>query len=182
MTAVATLGIGAIVILAVPHLKEQLGAGGLVFGIAMGMLGVGSVVGGLLAGRLSRWLSTTSIVSGMLILAGVAIVAFAYASSYTVVLVSVAVVGACVVMARGALDTISQALSPDDMCGRVQSAVNMLVVGGMALAEGLSGVLGDLLGVQVVFIAAGLITGLTGVAAALVLRGTGRMVAAATAR
>jgi DHA3 family macrolide efflux protein-like MFS transporter len=182
VTAAATLGIGAIVILAVPHLKEQLGAGGLVFGVAMGMLGVGSVMGGLLASRLSQWLSTTSIVSGMLILAGVAIIAFAYASSYVVVLISVAVVGACIVLARGSLDTISQALSPDEMCGRVQSAVNMLVVGGMALAEGISGVLGDLLGVQVVFVAAGLITGLTGVVAGFVLRGTGRMVAEAGPR
>jgi DHA3 family macrolide efflux protein-like MFS transporter len=178
----ATLGLGTIAALAVPHLKGELGGGGLEFGMAMGMLGVGSVLGALLAGLLSRQVSTGSMVSGMLLLAGGAIAAFAYAESYAVVLASVAVVGACVVIARGALDALSQALSPDEMCGRVQAAISVLVIGGMAMAEGLSGILGDLLTVKAVIVAAGLITGLTGVGAMLILHGKAGIVAAARAR
>jgi len=176
VTAIATLGIGAIVLLAIPHLKAELEASGLEYGIAMSMLGLGSVLGGLMVNRLSRRLSTSTIVGGMLILAGVAIIVFAFAPNYAVVLVSVAVIGLCVVMARGALDTISQTLSPDEVRGRVQSAVNLLVVAATAIAEGLSAVLGSLIGVQTVFLAAGVVTALTGVASIFVLRGAARLV------
>ena len=176
ITAIATLGIGAIVLLAIPHLKAQLEATGLEYGIAMSMLGLGSVLGGLMVNRLSRRLSTSTIVGGMLILAGTAIVAFAFAPNYAVVLASIAVIGMYVVMARGALDTISQALSPDAMRGRVQSAVNMLVVAATAVAEGFSALLGSLIGVQTVFVAAGVVTVLAGVAATFILRGAARLV------
>jgi len=173
VTAIATLGIGAIALLAIPHLKTELEASGLEYGIAMSTLGMGAVLGGLMVSRLSRRLSTSTLVGGMLALAGAAIVAFAFAPSYTVVLISVTIIGACVVMARGALDTISQTLSPDAVRGRVQSAVNLILVASTAVAEGLSAVLGSLISVQAVFVAAGALTALTGVAAIFVLR-TGR--------
>ncbi len=174
--AVATLGIGAVVLLAIPHLKEQLEAGGLMYGGAMSMLGIGSVLGGLLVSRLSRRLSASTLVGGLLMLAGIAIVAFAWAPSYLVVLVSVAVLGMCVVMARGALETIVQELTPDAVRGRVQSATNLLVVASTTLAQGLSAVLGALLGVQSIFMAAGVLTALTGAAAMYILREAAHLV------
>ena len=176
ITAIATLGIGAIVLLAIPHLKEQLGAGGLEYGIAMSTLGIGSVLGGLMVSRLSRRVSTSTTVGGMLVLAGAAIVIFAFAPTYAVVLISLAAIGLCVVMARGALDTISQALAPDAVRGRVQAAVNLLVVTATAVAECASALLGSLIGVQAVFVAAGIVTALTGVAAIFGLRTAARLV------
>ncbi len=171
ITAMATLGFGAIILLAIPHLKARLGATGMEYGIAMSMLGLGSVMGGLTVSRLSQRLSTSTIVGGMLILAGAAIVAFAFAPNYATVLVSVAAIGLCLVVARGALDAITLALSPDAVRGRVQSAVSLIVVAATAIAEGLSALLGSLVGVQIVFVAAGVVTALAGVAAAFVLRG-----------
>jgi predicted MFS family arabinose efflux permease len=76
----------------------------------------------------------------------------------------------CIVMVRGALDTISQALSPDALRGRVQAAVNLLVVAATAVAECLSALLGSLIGVQNVFAATGIVTALTGIAAIFALR------------
>lgn len=178
ITAIATLGIGAIVLLAIPHLKKQLEAGGIEYGIAMSMLGVGSVWGGLMVDRLSRRLSTSTIVGGMLVLAGAAITAFAFAPNYTVVLISITITGMCVVMARGALDTIAQALSPDEMRGRVLAAVNLIVVAATALAEGFSALLGHFIGVQIVFVGAGIVTVLAGIAATIALRGAARLVSA----
>lgn len=174
--AVATLGIGAVVLLAIPHLKQQLEAGGLEYGGAMSMLGIGSVLGGLMVSRLSRHLSASTLVGGLLLLAGIAIVAFAWAPTYWVVLISVAVLGMSVVMARGALETIVQALTPDAVRGRVQSATNLLVVISTTLAQGLSAVLGALLGVQNIFLAAGILTALTGAVAIYVLREAARLV------
>ncbi len=176
ITAVATLGIGAVVLLAIPHLKARLEAGGLEYGGAMSMLGVGSVLGGLLVTRLSRRLSTNVIVGGMLVVAGAAVVAFACAPNYAVVLLSVMVLGLCVVIARGALDTFTQALSPDEVRGRVQSAVNLIVAAGTALAEGLSAFLGHFIGVQTVFVAAGILTAAAGMAAAYALKEAARVV------
>jgi MFS family permease len=170
VTAFATLGIGAVILLAIPHLKDQLGAGGLEYGGAMSMLGIGSVVGGIIVTRLSRNLSTNVIVGGMLAVAGAAVVAFAYATTYPMVLVSVTILGLCIVIARGTLDTITQALAPDEVRGRVQAAVNLVVTAGAALAQGLSAFLGHFLGVQVVFVAAGIITTIAGVAAIYALR------------
>lgn len=82
----------------------------------------------------------------------------------------------CVVMARGALETIAQVLSPDVVRGRVQSAGNLIAVAVTTMAEGISAVLGFLIGVQTVFAAAGFVTVLTGVAAIFVLRGAARLV------
>jgi len=174
VTAVATLGIGAVVLLAIPHLKAQLGAGGLEYGGAMSVLGFGSVLGGVIVSRLSRRLSTNFIVGGMLIVAGMAVCAFAYAPNYIMVLISVMMLGMCIVVARGALDTIAQILSPDEIRGRIQSTVNLIVASGTALAEGLSALLGHFLGVQTVFVAAGLLTALAGVAAVFALREAAR--------
>lgn len=170
ITAMATLGIGSVVLLAIPHLKTQLGAGGLEYGGAMSVLGLGSVLGGLLVTRLSRRISTHVIIGGMLILAGGAVVLFAFAPNYPAVLGSVMVLGLCVVVARGALDTITQTLAPDEVRGRVQAAVNLIVAGGTAMAEGLSAFLGHFVGVQTTFIAAGIITAAAGAAAIYALR------------
>ncbi len=170
VTGVATLGIGAVVLLAIPHLKVQLGAGGLEYGGAMSALGVGSILGGLVAARLSRWVSLHILVGWMLILAGGAIVGFAYAPTYLVVLFSVVALGICIVIARGALDTMVQTLSPDEVRGRVQSAVALIVAAGTALAEGLSAFLGHFLGVQTVFVAAGLVTAAAGFTTIYTLR------------
>jgi len=170
VTAVATLGIGAVVILAIPHLKTELGAGGLEYGGAMSMLGIGSLLGGLIVTPLSRRLSTNAIIGGMLMAAGVAIVVFAYAPGYLVVLLSVMTLGMCIVIARGTLDTITQTLSPDLVRGRVQSAVNLIMAGGAALAEALSAFLGHFLTVRAVFVGAGAITAVAGGVAVYALR------------
>jgi MFS family permease len=170
ITAVATLGIGAVILLAIPHLKVRLSAGGLEYGAAMSMLGLGSVVGGLLMTRLSRHIPTNKIIGGMLVVAGGAVIVFAYAPSYLVVLASVMILGLCVVIARGALSTITQALAPDNVRGRVQAAVNLIVTASTALAEGISALLGHFIGLQTVFVGAGIATAVAGVAAVYILR------------
>lgn len=176
VTAMATLGVGAVILLAIPHLKEKLGAGGLEYGIAMSVLGLGSILGSVVVTGISKRLSTSTLVGGVLMLAGAAIVAFAYAPSYIVVLISVAVIGMCLVVARGTLNAVTQTLAPDEMRGRVQSAVNIIVVSSTALCEGLSAVMGSVIKIQMVFVIAGVMTAVTGLAAVFVLRGAARVV------
>lgn len=169
LVAMATLGIASIVLLAVHHLDEALNVGALGYGFAMTTLGAGSVLGGLLSHRLAERFRARYLVSGMLIIAAIAIVLFAYAPWYALVLVSLALLGLSVVSARGALDTLTQLLAPDDVRGRVQSAVNLIINGATAGAEALSAVLGDLIGVRQVFLAASLLTLLAALSAYRVL-------------
>ncbi|MGD2105440.1 MAG: MFS transporter [Anaerolineae bacterium] len=176
VTGVATLGVGAVILLAIPHLKARLGAGGLEYGLAMSVLGLGSLLGGVAVTRMSERISTSTLVGTMLALAGGAIVAFAYAPSYAVVLVSVVIIGMCLVVARGSLNAIAQTLAPDEIRGRVQSAVNLIVVASTAISEGLSAVVGSLIDVQTVFMAAGVLTAVTGLLAIVVLRKAGKIV------
>lgn len=176
VTAVAMLGIGAIALLAIPHLKEQLGATGLEYGLALSMLGIGSVLGGMVVSRVSRRLSASTTVGSMLVLAGGAIIAFACITNYGVVLASLACIGLCIVVARGSLDTITQALSPDSVRGRVQAAVNLIIASSTALAEGLAATFGSLFGVQAMFVAAGVITALTGMVSVFLLRSVARLI------
>lgn len=170
LTGLTMLGIAAIIMLAIPHLKHQLGASGLEYGLAMSTLGVGAVLGGVVVNRLSRRLSTASTVGGMLLAAGLAIGGFALATSYAMVLASLAGIGLCVVTARGALDTMAQALSTEEVRGRVQSAINLLVATSTAVSQGLAALLGSLFGVQCVFIGAGAVTVIVGLVALFVLR------------
>ncbi len=170
LVAAATLGVASIVLLAVRHLDEALGVSAAGYGLTLTVLGAGSLAGGMLASRLSDRVKPCLLVSSMLLIAGGAIVAFALAPSYWVVLISVALLGMSVVTARGSLDTITQLLAPDAVRGRVQAAVNMIIGASTALAEGLSALLGDLVGVRTVFLAAGTLTMAAGTAAWWVLR------------
>ena len=105
-----------------------------------------------------------------MVMLGLAIIAFAVAPNYPLVLVAVAIIGLSIVTARAALATLTQRMVPDEKRGRVDSAVTMVVGASTSASLALSGVFGDLLGVQAVFIAAGLITIIAGVAASYTLR------------
>lgn len=82
-------------------------------------------------------------------------------------------------MARAGLATLTQQLVPDEVRGRVESAVNMIVSVSAAASQGLSGLLGDphFLGVQGVFVGAGVITLTSGIGAIYALRSAVRAVA-----
>jgi len=59
------------------------------------------------------------------------------------VLVAAAGSGCGLVVARAGLATLTQQLVPDEVRGRVESAVNMIVSVSAAASQGLAGVLGD---------------------------------------
>ncbi len=176
VTAIATLGIGAVVILAFPHLKQQLEAGGLEYGGALSMLGVGALLGGSIASHLSQHISLNTIIGSMLIAAGIAVIAFAWAPNYLVILLAVIVLGLSVVATRAMLDTIAQTLSTDEMRGRVQAAINLVVAAGTALAEGVSALMGHFWGTRDIFLTAGSLTIVAGLISIWMLRVTAQLV------
>ena len=86
--------------------------------------------------------------------------------------------GLCTVVARAGLATLTHQIVHDDIRGRVESAVNMIVSSSSALAQGLSGALAvpSLLGVQGVFIGAGSITIIAGLATFYALNDAARAI------
>ncbi len=169
-TAVATLGFGAIMVLGIIYLQEVLGMGAEGFGFLYAFQGLGVVMGGVVIGRFTSNVRTNRVVGGCMVILGLAIIAFAVAPSYPLVLVAVAIIGLSIVVARAALATLTQRLVPDEKRGRVGSAVAMVIGASTSASMVLSGLFGDLIGVQAVFVAAGVITIVAGVAAAYTLR------------
>lgn len=175
-TAVATLGFGAIMILGIIYLKQVLGIGPEGFGFLYAFQGLGVVIGGAIIGRFASNSRSNRVVGGCMAVLGLAIIAFAVAPSYPLVLVAVAIIGLSIVAARAALATLTQRLVPDEKRGRVSSAVSMVIGASTSASMALSGVFGSLVGVQAVFIAAGVITILAGVTAYYTLQGAERAV------
>jgi predicted MFS family arabinose efflux permease len=66
---------------------------------------------------------------------------------------------------------------PDEKRGRVESAVAMVMGAATSASAGLAGLFGDLIGVQAVFFAAGVITAAAGLGAGYVLSGAEDLVA-----
>lgn len=173
-TAVATLGFGAIVVLGIIYLDEVLGIGPEGFGFLYAVQGLGVVIGGVMIGRFASNVRTNLIVGGCMVTLGLAIIAFAVIPNYPLVLAAVAIIGLSIVVARAALATLTQSLVPDEKRGRVESAVTMVIGASTSASMALSGVLGNLIGVQAVFITAGIITIVAGVAASYTLQGAER--------
>jgi DHA3 family macrolide efflux protein-like MFS transporter len=174
-TAVATLGFGAIMVLGIIYLDSVLGIGAEGFGFLYAVQGLGVVIGGAMIGRLASNVRTNRIVGGCMVILGLAIIAFAVVPNYLLVLVAVAIIGLSIVVARAALATLTQSLVPDEKRGRVESAVTMVIGASTSASMALSGVLGNLIGVQAVFLTAGVITIVAGVAASYTLRGAERV-------
>ncbi len=167
---VAMLGLGSIIVLGVRYLNQELGVGATGFGFLVSVLGVGMVAGGVLVGNYASGVRTSVVVSGGMGTLGLALLGFAIAPDFTLVLVMAFVIGACMVAARAAIAALLQAIVPDEKRGRVESAVNTIISAATTLSMGLAGFLGDLLGLRMVFVLAGVITLLAAGMAYYVLR------------
>jgi len=167
---VAMLGLGAVTVLGVKYLDEDLGVGATGLGLLNSIQGIGMVVGGVLVGNLASHLQSHQIASvGMMIL-GLAIISFAVAPTFAIVLVAAFIIGFCMVSARATLATMTQALVPDEKRGRVEGAMSTVTMVATMVSMGVAGLLGDPLGVRTVFFLAGLITFLSGVTAVFTLQ------------
>jgi DHA3 family macrolide efflux protein-like MFS transporter len=178
MTAVGMLGLGAIIVLGIAYLETRLNVRAEGYGNTVAAIGIGILVGGVLVSRLAGRIPANVLVGASLIVVGVSMVAFAGAGNYTVVIFTAAIIGVCIVIARASLDTFTQALVPDEMLGRVQATVLMVLAISIAVAQGLAGVLAKLLNsVESVFILAGCITAASGTATVILLRDAAREMA-----
>ncbi len=173
---IAMLGLGSIIVLGVRYLSVELGVGTTGFGFLVSVLGFGMVAGGLLIGNFGTTLRPNWVVGGSVGVLGLALIGFALAPNFWLVLVMAFVVGACMVAARAAIAALIQALVPDEKRGRVESAVNTIIQAATTLSMGMAGFLGHALGLRAVFLLAGLITLVAAGMTVVILQPPGRTV------
>lgn len=171
ITAVAALGLSALMILGIGYLEQDLGVSASGFGVVVAAIGVGVALGGVVVRWLIQRLSMPTLVGGCLGLVGLAIMSFTLLPYYETVVAGAMLVGIGVVIARAGLATMTQKMTPDFIRGRVESAVNMIIGVSNVGSQGISGVVGEFLSAQTVFLGAGAVTAIAGLATLWILRG-----------
>jgi MFS family permease len=170
LTTVATLGLSATVLVAAAYFKQLLNMSPQYLGLLQAAQGVGMALGALMISVYASWARSRRIVSVTMIVLGCAILLYAFAPVYWLILFGAVVVGLCVVSARTSLAAMSQALVPDGQRGRVESAMVTVIGIGTMGSLVMAGILGDLLGPRVVFAITGLIVLFAGVMSIFALR------------
>ena len=154
---VVMLGIGAINVLWVPFMDRCFGVGAQGLGIADSLQGLGMLVGSVVVGNLTGRFRRTRLLSGGIGMIGLALVATGMAPAFTMVLIILFFVGLFLPPINAAASTLVQTITPDELMGRVNSALGTIQQVANLLSMALAATLGDLIGVRTVFIVCGLI-------------------------
>lgn len=134
---------------------EILGLSEFGFGVLLTTFAVGSVVGSLAAGRITRRLGRATALYGSVIIFGVSLLVQGTTSSAIVVGAMAALSGVGTVVWNVITVSLRQAIIPDELLGRVNSVYRFLGWGAMPLGAVLGGVIASLYGLRAPFIVAG---------------------------
>jgi len=171
LSVIVAAGLGAVIALVLDYLTLELQVGAEGFGVVIGILGVGIVIGGILIQRLSKFLPTNRLVALAIFLQGVAVGAFVLHPPFGLVLFLTALIGFSLIVARAVLSTLTQAIPPEEYRGRVQSAYNLIFSAPLTLAIGIASLLVTLFNREIVMGGFGLGLMLTAYLSMRLLRG-----------
>ena len=169
---VVMLNFGGIMIdpLGAAYIVDVVKADAQVFGLLVTVQAIGGIIGGLLAGKVSERISTARLYGWAEVVLAIVIAIRYNIPDIPVLFVMTLIVGLPAAMGIAALDTLFQRNVPNTHMGRIYGALNSTVgITSLFGVLGISGILGEVLGiVPVLNIAAG-ITMLTGFVALLFL-------------
>lgn len=169
--AITMLGLGAVNILMVPLIVNDLKVSETWFaGIEFSQT-AGLILSGTMVATLSARLKPTSILTLGIILLGIDVAFLSRAVSVWNILLILFFAGAFVAPVQAAGATIIQTLVPDKVRGRTGSASNAVITSSQLISMGLAGALADLVGVRSVFVFGGVMVSLAGFAAWMIFRG-----------
>lgn len=169
--AVTMLGLGAINVLFVPFVFGELGANPAWAGPIEGAQSLSMILAtGLVSGLAARFRIPSLFVGG---LAGVAVCVGALAFAQDVWMVGIAMfaVGWFIVPVHATTMTIVQQSTTNSARGRVSATLNAVIQTATIASMAAAGILGDVVGIRVVFLAGGVIAALAAVLAWLLFRG-----------
>ncbi len=156
MSVMISASIGAVLLLSLDYLTKQLRVGPSQYGMVIAILGIGIVIGGVLIQRLSKYLPTNRLVAAAIALNGLAILGFVLQPVFGVVCIFTALIGFSIVVARAVLGTLTQAIPPEELRGRVQAAFNIISSVPLAISVGVVGLLLQLVSVYATILPPGL--------------------------
>jgi len=171
---VAMLGLGAINILFVPLLIQDLHVQPTWFSAVQGAQTAAMILSGSMAAALAAKLHPTRIVSLALVGLGVGIGLISRVHSIAHVLILVFGLGLFITPLNAAIATLTQTAVADALRGRVGASLNMLVTTANIASMAAAGALADGLGTRTVFVLAGGLTIAAGMLAAWLFRGLAR--------
>jgi predicted MFS family arabinose efflux permease len=163
--SVTMLGLGAVNVLFVPFLLDDLAVSPAFLGAVEASQVVGMVVSGTLVAVLAARLRPSNLVSLGLVGVGIFIGAIAGATAIWHLLILLFFVGLSVGPVQAGANTLSQTLIEDSMRGRVGGALNTLISAANITSMGLAGLAASAIGVRNVFLASGCLVLLSGVLA-----------------
>ena len=168
---VAMLGLGAVNVLMVPFVVDDLAISESWFGLLeAGQVG-GMVLSGVLIAVLANRFRPPALISTGMVVIGGLIAAVSRVDGVVSFIFVLFGVGLFMTPLQSSVATLSQTLIPDELRGRVGAALNTLISVANVTSMGFAGVLAAAVGVRPVFVIAGAITVLAGVASWLVFRG-----------
>lgn len=163
--SVTMLGLGAVNVLFVPFLIEDLAVSEAFLGAVEASQVVGLVISGTLVAVLATRLRPSNLVSLGLVGVGVFVAAISTAGAVWHVMVFLLFVGLSVGPVQAGANTLSQTLIEDAMRGRVGGALNTLISAANIASMGFAGVAAAAIGVRNVFLVSGLLVLVSGLLA-----------------
>ena len=155
--AIAMLGLGAVNVLFVPFLINELGASAAWAGPLEAAQTISMVVAAGMIGVLAARLSAQSLMVGGLLGVGVVIILLSVTPNVFALLGILFLVGWFVTPAHVATQTIIQTTTADAMRGRVLGALNATLSTSSIVSTAAAGIFASIIGIRAVFFAGGLI-------------------------
>lgn len=163
--SVTMLGLGAVNVLFVPFLIQDLGVSEAFLGAVEASQVAGLIISGTVVAVLATRLRPSNLVSLGLVGVGVFVAAISGAGAVWQVMIILFFVGLCVGPVQAGANTLSQTLIEDSMRGRVGGALNTLISAANITSMGLAGVTAAAIGTRNVFLASGSLVLLSGLLA-----------------
>nr|WP_087575646.1 MFS transporter [Sphingomonas sp. CDS-1] len=126
---------------------ERLGAGAQTFGILLGAIGIGAIVGGTMVGYLRNRFAANSIAAVCSFVYGTCVMALAFIQSLALIMPVLMVAGTVWMVTITQFNIIAQLSAPRWVLGRVLAAYQAIIAGGLAFGSVLWGSIAHEMGV-----------------------------------
>lgn len=169
---VAMLGLGAINILIVPFLVNDLQVPETWFGVVQLVQVAAMMISGVFVAMLASRFTPPNIISIAMIFTGILLSLIADVGAVWQLFVILFVLGLVMTPLQASVSTIMQTAVADDMRGRVNGALDTMIQIANLASMTFAGVFGDIIGVRTTFILGGLVVILAGIGSRLIFGNT----------
>ena len=166
--AMAMLGLGAINILMVPFLVDDLRVPETWFGVVQLVQVVAMILSGAFVAKLATRFTPAHIISVSMIFTGILLGLIAGVLAVWQLFIILFVLGLVMTPLQASVSTIMQTAVEDEMRGRVNGALDTMIQIANLASMTFAGIFGDIVGVRTTFVLGGLVVVLAGIGARLI--------------